>query len=105
MDRNNRKRILRRRWTIAGIITVIILTWLELWGVVLTLALTVGFLYVLVLGIRWLIGADLDAFGHPYKHPHTDNHESNDISDTMWDIYTTDQSIHQQDENFHDINK
>lgn len=80
---------------------------MHLWVVILLFAFMVGFTYVFLRIIVWLVGGDLDESGHKLKHPYQDTHESNDVSDTMWDIYNTDQTIrHQEQQNdFHDFDK
>jgi hypothetical protein len=89
MSEEEKKRILHRRWAIAWIIVIIIVTWLHLWPVVFGFLFALAMLWVVARIIDYLTGADLDT--------HQDIHHPSNEESTMWDIYTQDQVLNHHD--------
>lgn len=94
MKPEDKKKIMHRRWTITGIIVIILITWLQLWSLVWLIFY--GFLMIMgvMWFIEWITGMDLDT---PVKRQH-DNQPS-DIEETMWDIETFHELHHHDDKN------
>lgn len=93
MTKEEKKRILHRRWVIAGIIALIIISWLGLWYFVVGALMFIAVLWVIFRIIDYLSGADLE--------DHQENYHPSNEEETMWDIYTQDQilSHHNHDHN------
>ena len=104
MNEDDRKQILRRRRIIFVIIVAIIITILELWQALLGILLAGIFFYVIFRGflfiVDWMSGNDL-GFSSRKGKPGEHNQGANDIENTMWDIYNTDQTIRHEEDKFH----
>ncbi|MRG84196.1 hypothetical protein [Limosilactobacillus reuteri] len=107
-----RKRILHKRWAIAIVIAAIIATLLHIWYLVLAFIFIVGGtclgLNLIIDVMSWLEGDDLRPDLKSKNKRPSDSGQENDISNTMWDIYTTDQIIkhspYNNDDNFRNDN-
>lgn len=107
-----RKRILHKRWAIAIVIAAIIAILLHIWYLVLAFIFIVGGtclgLNLIIDVMSWLEGDDLGPDLKSKNKRPSDSGQENDISNTMWDIYTTDQIIkhspYNNDDNFRNDN-
>lgn len=109
INKEQREKIMARRWIIIIIVLLILITWLQLWEVVFYLFLGWLMLRAAVWVFDWMTGMDIDKHNRreinkrrkkeglpPAQDP--DNPSGfDDVSDTLWDIYTTDQIIHHHD--------
>lgn len=110
MRPEQRKHILHRRWAIVLIIIAILATLLHAWFLVLMFVVAFVIyplaLKLIVYILGWIAGDDLGPDQRPNKINPNASDQRNDVSDTMWDIYTTDQIIkhnpYNNDNNFHD---
>ena len=107
IDNNKKKKILHRRWGFVAFLAVIFITAMELWPIVFGIFFMFLIIVLIFLFIDWITGADLDRRNVdemnekrkeeglppvPYQDEEMDNHD--DVSDTLWDIYTADQLSH-----------
>lgn len=91
MTEEEKKRILHRRWLIAGVIALIIVIVLDLWYFVVAGLVFIVVLWVVARIIDYLSGADLDN--------HNDDYHPSNEEKTIWDIYTQDQILNHHDHN------
>lgn len=88
MKQKENEQIMKTRWTIAGIIALILITILHLWTFLLMFVIPS---WLVIKLISWLTGADLD-------NSTSSSQSVDNVSDTMWDIYLTDLFINQRSE-------
>lgn len=88
MKQKEKEQIMKHRWTIAGIVTLLLITVLHLWIPLLMFAIPI---WLIIKLITWLTGSDLD-------NTPSNSQSVDDASDTMWNIYLTDLFINQRSE-------
>lgn len=88
MKQKEKEQIMKHRWTISGIVTLLLITVLHLWIPLLMFAIPI---WLIIKLITWLTGSDLD-------NTPSNSQSVDDASDTMWNIYLTDLFINQRSE-------
>ena len=115
ISNDEKKKILHRRWSITAFIAVIFITAMELWSIVFAIFFMFLVIVLIFWFFEWITGADLDSHnvdemnkkrkkeGLPpahYQDEEMDDHD--DVSDTLWDIYTADQLSHHHHDDYDD---
>lgn len=115
ISNDEKKKILHRRWAITAFIAVIFITAMELWSIVFAIFFMFLVIVLIFWFFEWITGADLDRHNvdemnekrkeeglppTPYQDEEMDDHD--DVSDTLWDIYTADQLSHHHHDDYDD---
>lgn len=115
ISNDEKKKILHRRWAITAFIAVIFITAMELWSIVFAIFFMFLVIVLIFWFFEWITGADLDSHNvdemnkkrkgeglppAPYQDEEMDDHD--DVSDTLWDIYTADQLSHHHHDDYND---
>lgn len=115
ISNDEKKKILHRRWAITAFIAVIFITAMELWSIVFAIFFMFLVIVLIFWFFEWITGADLDSHNvdemnkkrkeeglppAPYQDKEMDDHD--DVSDTLWDIYTADQLSHHHHDDYDD---
>lgn len=115
ISNDEKKKILHRRWAITAFIAVIFITAMELWSIVFAIFFMFLVIVLIFWFFEWITGADLDRHNvdemnekrkeeelppAPYQDEEMDDHD--DVSDTLWDIYTADQLSHHHHDDYDD---
>lgn len=115
ISNDEKKKILHRRWAITAFIAVIFITAMELWSIVFAIFFMFLVIILIFWFFEWITGADLDSHNvdkmnkkrkeeglppAPYQDEEMDDHD--DVSDTLWDIYTADQLSHHHHDDYDD---